>query len=208
MNDCCFIYLHVFVVEYPLKWCTYSAVLVVTRLVTCETAAVSACFVYTIQPMNHAPVYSITVHTMLFWLLRGWWTGMWNCYHLCTFCVHHTTVHQFTVSLYLKPDSRFKIIISFKKLKRSSHTHTHTHMHVHTHCSDVWTNLSIQKWYWVQAALDFGTQIVYQMEESCNIKQGHCCYLGWHLLWSKSHTKIYKNLFILVDSFKLWFNLL
>ena len=46
-----------YVFEYQPKWCTDSAVLVVTWLVPRETAAVSAHVLCT--PYNHAPVYSV-----------------------------------------------------------------------------------------------------------------------------------------------------
>ena len=32
--------------------------------------------------------------------------AMWNCCHLGTFCAHHTTMHQFTVSLHSKPHTQ------------------------------------------------------------------------------------------------------
>ena len=36
------------------------------------------------------------------WLLHGWY-HLKLLQHQCMFCVHHTTMHQFTVSLYSKP---------------------------------------------------------------------------------------------------------
>ena len=104
MNDCCYIYIHVFVVEYPLKWCTYSAVLVVTRLVTCETATVSACFVYTIQPCTSLQ-YHCTYNAVLVvtWLV-DWHVKLLPSVHILCTPYNHAPVYSITLF-----EARFKI---------------------------------------------------------------------------------------------------
>ena len=48
------------------------------------------------------------------------------------------------------------------------HACMHTHTHTHTHCSDIWTDLSVQKCYWlILTVLDFGTWN----------------HLPWHWIW-------------------------
>jgi len=72
--------------EYPPKWCTCSAVWFVTWLVPCETSAVLACSVYTIQPhtmschfmQNHVPGWKFKC---MFKLHQMTWahSSHWDC---------------------------------------------------------------------------------------------------------------------------------
>ena len=140
-------------------WQLYSAILCFCADPLCSSQMQpwmsDCCYIYMFLLLN---IHGSGVHTVLFWLLRGWWHVklLLSLHILCT-PYNHAPICSITLF-----EATFKIqdyfIISFKKLKRGSHTHTHTHTRMCTHYSDVWTNLSIQKWYWVQTVLDFGTQ--------------------------------------------------
>ena len=87
-----------------------------------------------------------------------WTTSQYTITHILYFKTQRTVVEN--KKLHNKQTSNVRNLHTHTHTHTCAHTHTcmdthahshpHTHSHTHTHCSDIWTNLSIQKYYWLQ----------------------------------------------------------